>query len=288
MTDPRDPVNLVDLDRYPLDRLDSAECQAVIAKIQADLDCDGAASLPGFLRPEAITLVAYEAEALSPLAYQGPTEVSPYFFNYDLASSDSADHPTKRRNKRNLAQVAYDLIPQESALYRLYHWDAVPAFLSRILGYDKLYRTADPYQALNISVMGEGGCQQWHFDTSRFVTTLMAQAPEGGGEFHYVPNLRSDDDEHFDEVSAVLNGDHSRVRKVVIEPGMLNLFKGHYSMHRVTEVTGPRRRLQMILAYSPQPDKMGSLKSSIMHYGPRIGIREGLSPAEMAEIVGAA
>ena len=37
-------------------------------------------------------------------------------------------------------------------------------------------RNLDPYQSLNISVMDEGGCQQWHFDGGNMVTTLLLQA----------------------------------------------------------------------------------------------------------------
>ena len=148
-----------------------------------------------------------------------------------------------------------------------------------------LYQTADAYQSLNISVMDEGGCQQWHFDRSRFVTTLLLQAPESGGEFEYAPNLREDTDEHFERVKAVLDGAVGALRRIAIEPGTLNLFKGHYSMHRVTEVKGSRRRLQTILAYSPEPNVQGSLKSSILHYGPRVAVREGMSPSQIRALL---
>lgn len=286
MSDARAPENLVNLDRYPLTDPESEQYKAEVARIRADLARDGSASLPQFLTPDGIALMAFEAEALSPLAYGGPTEVSPYFFNYDIAAADDPDHPVRRKGRRALAQVAYDLIPPESALYRLYYWDALPAFLADALELPKLYRTEDRYQALNISVMSPGGCQQWHFDRSAFVTTLLVQAGEEGGHFEYVPGLREDSDEHYDEVRAILDGDESRVRRIVIEPGMLNLFKGHYSMHRVTEVKGTRRRLQTILGYSATEGVTGSLKSSILHYGPRVAIKEGVSPEEMREMVG--
>lgn len=287
MSDARAPESLINLDRYPLTTPDAPGYAAEVERIRADLDRDGAASLPNFLRPEAIELMAFEAEALSPLAYAGPTEVSPYFFNYDMEGGDDPSHPTRRKGRRNLAQVAYDLIPEESALYRLFYWDPLPAFLADALGLPRLYRTEDPYQALNISVMGEGGCQQWHFDRSAFVTTLMVQSAEAGGHFEYVPGIRADEDEHFDEVRAVMDGDESRIKRIEIEPGMLNLFKGHYSMHRVTEVSGARRRLQTILGYSATPGLMGSLKSSILHYGPRVAIKAGLSPGDARAMIGA-
>ena len=129
-----------------------------------------------------------------------------------------------------------------------------------------LYPLADRQQCLNISVMEQGGCQQWHFDRGRSAITLLAQAPEGGGIFEYVPEIRSDQSENFEAVGRVLDGDRASVRQVEITPGTLMLFRGHYSLHRVTPVEGKRRRLQLIFAYAARPDQQGSAESSRLHY----------------------
>ena len=205
--------DLVDLARYPVNQLDSAEGKNLVARIKADLERDGASSLPGFLRPEAVEAIAAQARALVPLAYAGPAQISPYFFNYDLAGRDVPDdHPTRFKGRRDLAQVAYDLIPKDSLLCRLYHSDLVTRLVAAVQGKPK-YRLADRYQSLNIAVMNQGGCQQWHFDRGALVTTMLVQAPESGGVFEYVPNIRSEEDEHFDAVAKVLDGDRSRVRQ---------------------------------------------------------------------------
>jgi len=269
----RDPLFLVNLKRYPLTHRGSDEYRRLVSSIKQKLHQHGAASLPEFILPDAIRCMATEANALAPLAYPGPSEATPYFFNYELASSHDPSHPTNRTSKRNLAQVAYDLIPPESALYRLYHWGPLPEFLADVLGYSKLYQMTDLFQSLNISIMEQHGCQQWHFDRGHFVTTLLLQQPEGGGIFEYVPDIREDDDEHFDEVQKILEGERQRVRKINIEAGMLNLFKGHYSIHHVTPVEGKTRRIQTALAYTAEPNRIGNLKSSILHYGPRVAIR---------------
>ena len=52
--------------------------------------------------------------------------------------------------------------------------------------------------------------------------------------------------------------------------GTLSLFRGHYSMHRVTQVAGRRTRTQAILSFSTTPGLLGNLDSSILHYGPRV------------------
>jgi hypothetical protein len=126
--------------------------------------------------------------------------------------------------------------------------------------------------------MDEGGCQQWHFDGGNMVTTLLLQEPEGGGVFEYAPSIRSDDDENFSAVQAVLDGNSDRVIQNPLRAGTLSLFRGHYSMHRVTEVVGKRQRLQAILGYSTNPAMFGKLESSILHYGPRVADIEASDP----------
>ncbi len=264
-----DVLTLLDTDRYPVDRLEEPAGRALIRKLQTDLANDGAAALPGFLRPAAIETMVAEAEALAGLAYPGPTEVSPYFFNYDLAVGHDDGHPTRFRGVRKMAQVAYDLIPRDRLLCRLYHSDVITRLVARVQNKAELYRLADPYQSLNISVMDEGGCQQWHFDRGKLVTTLLLQAADRGGVFEYVPRIRSEESENFEKVEKVLNGDHTGVRQIDIAPGMLNLFEGHYSIHRVTPVVGARRRLQTIFAFADRPNVYGNAKSSELHYGPR-------------------
>ncbi|GBF29563.1 hypothetical protein MnTg03_01136 [bacterium MnTg03] len=215
--------------------------------------------------------MAGEASKLQHLAYPGPTEVTPYFFNYDLGKGAdySDDHPLKRKGKRNLSQVASDLIPDYHKLSRLYHSPVLTDFLAAVLD-QTVYRNQDKYQSLNISVMNAGGCQQWHFDSGLMVTTLLLQAPESGGVFEYVPELRSDESENYEQVQQVLDGDSNRVKRLKLEAGTLSLFRGHYSMHRVTEVEGSRTRIQAILGFSTTPDLQGNLESSILHYGPRV------------------
>jgi hypothetical protein len=90
-----------------------------------------------------------------------------------------------------LRQVATDLIPPDAAIKQLYQWDGLTKFIAAATGAQTLYRSADRFQALNISVMDEGGRQQWHCDTNEVAITLLLQAPEAGGEFEYVPLIRS-------------------------------------------------------------------------------------------------
>ena len=271
--------DLINTGLYPLDQLSGASAQALVKRVKADLEEDGSCTLENFVNPEALDTMVRQAKAIVPLAYPGPTEVSPYFFNYQLGAGKSlpASHPLKRKGKRNLSQVAADLIPQDSLLSRLYRCSLMTDFLSAING-RPIYCNQDPYQSLNISVMREGGCQQWHFDSGNMVTTLLLQAPEDGGVFEYVPGIRSDVDENFDAVESVLDGCSNMVKRNVLQAGTLSLFRGHYSLHRVTPVEGQRLRLQAILGYSTNPNLFGSKESSILHYGPRVAEIENSKP----------
>jgi hypothetical protein len=142
-------------------------------------------------------------------------------------------------------------------------------FLGKVVG-ETVYQNQDRYQSLNINLQDEGGCQQWHFDTAHMVTTLLLKEPEGGGVFEYSPNIRSDENENFDEVQKVIQEKSDRVKQLNLKAGMLSLFQGHYSIHRVTKVVGSRRRIQAVLGYTTTPGLTGSVESSILHYGPRV------------------
>ena len=276
-------TQIINLKRYPLDKSNTAEARELVHWVRSRLDSDGSCTLENFVCDEALLQMAAEANTLIDAAYRGPTEVSPYFFNYRIAEGMDVDpaHPVKRLGKRNLSQVAADLIPSEHALSQLYQSPLMTDFLTAVLG-APVYRNADKYQSLNISVMEEGGCQQWHFDGGNMVTTLLLQEPEAGGAFEYVPEIRSDTDENFEAVRGVLDGNRSAVRKLALKAGTLSLFRGHYSLHRVTEVIGKRHRLQAILGYTTQKHFVGSHASSVLHYGDRVASNEGSKDAHQS------
>jgi hypothetical protein len=270
---------IVNTERYPLDRLQSTGAQALLLQLRERLQRNGSCTLPNFVSADVLERMAAEMRQITHLAYPGPSEVSPYFFNYRLGEGEDlpADHPLRRKGKRKLAQIATDLIPVDSLLNRLYRSPLMQEFLGAVLQ-QPVYCNCDPYQSLNVSVMDEGGCQQWHFDAGNMVTTLLLQEPEDGGVFEYAPAIRSDDNENFAAVQAVLDGGSDRVIRNPLRAGTLSLFRGHYSLHRVTPVTGKRQRLQAILGYSTRPDLYGNLESSILHYGPRVATIEASSP----------
>lgn len=267
-----DPIaEFVDLDRYPITNLASPAGRELITRMHTELDQTGACCLRDFIHPDALAKLRSEAEGLAHLAYGGPTDVTPYFFNYRIGEGKNypPDHPTRRTSPRHLGQVAGDHITDDTHLRQIHSSPCLIDFLAKALSEDSLYLLDDRQQSLNISVMDEGGCQQWHFDRGNFVITLLVQAPEDGGYFEYVPNIRSEGSENFDQVGRILDGHRDDVRSIELTAGTLMLFRGHYSLHRVTNVEGKRRRLQLIFSYADQPNLKGSTESSRLHYGER-------------------
>lgn len=277
---------IINTDDYPVDQLSSTDVQSWVGQVRADLDQDGCCTLPNFVTAQALGEMVRQAHSIAHLAYPGPTEVSPYFFNYRLGHGEDlpCTHPLNFRGKRNLAQVAADLIPPEFLLSQLYRSSLMFDFMSAVTG-RRIYRNQDPYQSLNISIMNQGGCQQWHFDSGTLVITLLLQEPDAGGVFEYAPAIRSDSDENFDAVQAVLEGNSDRVLRKRLQAGTLSLFRGHYSLHRVTPVEGQRQRIQAILGYSTRPGLLGDKQSSILHYGPRVAEIEANDPQYPRQVV---
>ena len=82
----------------------------------------------------------------------------------------------------------------------------------------------------------------------------LLQPPLSGGQFEYMPMLRSADNENLEGVRRLLQGDRSGIRSMSGAAGTLALFRGHLSPHHVTTVTGPRPRIIAVLSYASTPD----------------------------------
>ena len=149
----------------------------------------------------------------------------------------------------------------------LYETDELLKFVSACLGVSPIYRWADPLACHAYNVMKPDGILPWHFDSCEFTLSLMIQKPEKGGIFEYCPNIREPGNENFDEVKKVLNGDRLRVRQLKLEPGDLQIFKGRFTLHRVTKVEGNKSRYMCIPAYVLDPWRVNTPEHSKAIYG---------------------
>jgi hypothetical protein len=261
-------ADLIDLERYPIDDLGSVRGKALVDAARRGHEADGAANLPGFIRAEAVPLLAAEANALLEKGYRKTKIRTAYYRppDPDLA----ADHPRCRLWQEGSLQLADDQIGPETLLRKIYKWDPLTAFVAAVEGYPKLYRMADEFQALNIIAHGEGEALPWHYDVNDFTVTLLLQDAEAGGAFVYASDIRKGDDENYADVERVFAGDNALLRTLPRAAGTLTLFRGRNSLHSVTPVEGARERITAILTYDARPDCVASERGNTYLYGPRV------------------
>lgn len=259
------PSALVDCERYPILDLGTAPARALVEHCRAQLADDGCCELPGFLTPEATARMVAETDALAPRAHHARGPITAYLEIPDMTLPET--HARRTLGLSSLAAIAYDLFPPEHALRRLYEWDGLLHFLEAALGVPKLHRYADPMSALNVAVMKEGDALWWHFDQCDFVVSIALRDAARGGDFEYAPRIRSEEDERYDVVKALLDGDRNHVRHVEMTPGTLLLFRGRHSIHRVTPIEGDVSRLVALLAYDERPGVMGTDLLRLARYG---------------------
>ena len=65
----------------------------------------------------------------------------------------------------------------------------------------------------------------------------------------------------------VIDGDRTRVRQLELEPGDLQIFKGRFTLHRVTKIEGNRSRYLCIPAYVLDPWRVNTPEHSKSIYG---------------------
>ena len=73
--------------------------------------------------------------------------------------------------------------------------------------------------------------------------------------------------DRFPEVQKVISGDRNRVRQLKLEPGDLQIFKGRFTLHRVTKIEGQKSRYMCIPAYVLDPWRVNTPEHSKAIYG---------------------
>ena len=260
-----DVLNFVDLERFPITDLDSPRGQVVIAQARQQVVTLGAAELSGFVTDAGVAALVRDAEALAERAHPSGGMGTAYL---ETPSDEwSENHPRRHRMKFGVRAVGYDIIPRTSPLRQLYEHPLATNFIETILNRGPLFHYADPCGALNLAVMAEGDELQWHYDQTDFVVSLAIQDAAMGGDFEMVPKLRSADDEQYDRVQSVFNGDHTEVVTLAMTPGTLLVFEGRNSLHRVSPIKGDTLRHVGLLAYDTKPNTVSSEHLRMNRYG---------------------
>jgi len=257
-------TDYIDLDRYPIDRPGAAR-DAVVASARAAIDSVGCAVLKGFVRSECLPELVAECDRTSPAGHRNFNRTNPYFTvdRDDLPLT----HPLRRFYDRSNAFVPADNFGDDSILRSIYEWPAFGPFIQEALGEEHFYPYADPLADVIVNLAEAGGGFPWHFDTNNYTVTLAIQNSERGGDFEYSPHLRSTTDENYAGVERVLDDDRSLITTLRLEPGDLQIFKGRYSLHRVTPLEGDRLRYVAIFSYVEEPGMVGQPERTRQLYG---------------------
>jgi hypothetical protein len=256
---------LLNLDQYPIDKLDSIQGQALVETCKEKLQKNGIFSLEGFLRPEAVAECVAEIHPLTENESFTHKRKHNIYFRDELPGI-AAGHPALKIFETINHTVCADQM-SNSLVCRLYEWQPFIDFLAAVMGKTNLYRMADPLARVNVMAYRDGEALNWHFDRAEFTTTVVLQSPNAGGAFQYRSDLRTDENPNYDGVADLLKGDDPDVETLTIDAGTLNVFKGKYTAHRVTPVEGAAERIVTVFSYYDEPDVVFSSTEQIGFYG---------------------
>jgi len=258
--------SLLDLDRYPIHQLDNPTRSELIVETRAQMDAVGCCRLSDFMRPEAIETMRAEAMALHDDTFWSEQDHNPYASPDD--DSFPEGHPRRFFQHRSSGFINSDLLAATSPLNQIYDSEVMKHFIWECLGIAQpIYRWADPLGCNPYGVMETDHYFPWHFDGNEFTVSILVQKAESGGVFEYVPDIREPNQENYERVQYILEGGRDGVRELDLIPGDLQLFKGRYSMHRVTPIEGPTTRYIGLPTYVHDPYRMNRPHHSKNYYG---------------------
>ena len=257
---------IVDLEKYPIHNLESPVIKKLVEKCKEELNDFSCSTIPNFILPKSLEIMNSELENQLDEVYMSKESINAYLYSKDVTSL-SKDHPKRTFMKRYNGYLNSDCFPKNSEMKFLYETEELLKFISSCLGVSPIFRWADPLACHAYNVMKPEGILPWHFDSCEFTLSLMIQKPEKGGIFEYCPFIREPGNENFDEVKKVLDGDRSRVSQLKLEPGDLQIFKGRFTLQRVTKVEGKRPRYMCIPAYVLDPYRVNTPEHSKAIYG---------------------
>ena len=264
---PIELTDLVDLQAFPIHDPASAAYVAAADAARAGLRSEGCAVLGGFVRPEAVARLNDEILERKHATHYSTQVMNPYF--HTAVNSDyPPDHPVNTFIERSSGFIPGDAWDSGCATDMLFRAPEVARFIADCLEIGALHCYDDPLAGLTANICDPGQQFTWHFDTNDFAVTVLVQPGDEGGLFEYVPQIRSADDEGFDAIAGVLAGGRQGVRTLDLRPGDLQIFRGRYSLHRVTRVgAGSRPRHAAIFAYTLEPGVIGRVERTRQLFG---------------------
>ena len=235
------------------------------AQARKDLQSSGIAIIENFFSQDFTRDLSLACQSKAAQAFFKAVENNVYLGPAD--HNVPIDHILNHMEPSRVGVLAYDQVNDLKELCQVYHDQDFQNIIASVLGIEKLYEYECPLGAINLTVMGAGDKLGWHFDLSDFVVSVPLQAANYGGDYEYCRNLRTSEDNNFEGVSKVIRGDRSQVEILEAAPGSLVIFEGRYTMHRVTEVQGPKLRLGVLFGFASEPGVTSSEYLRLARYG---------------------
>jgi len=261
---------IINLETYPINNTESIKYRELINYTRKQLNEDGCCVLSNFIKPNSIQRMKGEVDKKLNKIYFTNDKHNPYFTKDDKTLPE--DHPKRIFSIRQSGYLNSDNLEKDSDLNKFYDLEEMLKFVSDSLEVFPLYKWADPLGKNPYSVMHTDHYFPWHFDGNEFTLSILVQKAEKGGLFEYAPDIRSKDNENFEEVTKVLNGDRKKVKSLNLKPGDLQIFKGRFSMHRVTRVEGKISRYIALPCYVKDSLKINKPEHSKQVYGKALPI----------------
>lgn len=239
--------SVVNSARYPIHDLDSQAALDLVASSQSELATFGACHFSQFLSTAGLSDCLKEAVSLESKAHPSNNAYTPYYQKPD--DGYPVGHPRNSTVRFSVRYVSRQLVPQDSPLRMLFERDDLLAFLRNLLPNEPLYRYSDNRGSLNYTVMDKNDQLGWHFDACELVASVLLRPADFGGDFEYIPDVRSADDENFGAVERILSGRDEQRKTVKFRSGDLLIFRGRHSLHRVTPIEGTTTRLMALMSF---------------------------------------
>lgn len=259
--------DLVDFTIYPLDCPESKQYKKALENARAQLKEDGCAIFRNLLRPTAVRIISQEIVARKSTTHFSTSSMNPYF--HSTHNPDYPDHhPVNTFIERSSGFIPGDSWDSSLAIDVLFRSEALTQFIRDALETKAVFCYADPLAGLTANILDPGQQFAWHFDTNDFAVTAMIDEADDGGLFEYVPMTRTPDDESFEKIQQVLDGDRTMVKTLDLRAGDLQIFRGRHSLHRVTRVpTSSKPRHAAIFAYTAEPGVIGRVERTRQLFG---------------------
>lgn len=271
-------------ERYPwLKDLSSTEALQAIERARQSYQEKGAAIFPQILTREALQHCIDDARAQEAAAFTTDDSHTAY-----LRPIDHDFPPTSVRNfemRTQVASIAFDELKKNSHLAEMYACPALRQLVAAVVGEEKIYLSEDPLGCCSINVFRPGYHHSFHFDESKFSTTLMLQeaSEPSTGLFQYTNPLREVSSDlalasvskviqHHDETARdgfdeSKTSETPQLHTLDFHAGTLSIFAGSKSLHRVTRVEGDQSRLVAVLTFASKPGFRNSKEVQELFWG---------------------